>query len=249
MNTTTRFATMALSFAAVFAATVGSASANLVVNGDFSSISGGPGFAAPAGSTTINGWTVTADTLAPVPYVGVVSPDATTGVPTTFLAGLAPITVAGLGAAENGTNGNFIISDVNADSRGLLSQTLTGLTVGQIYTLSFSYAAGQYSSEFYDVGTTSGWNVTFGNEALLPTASDSISLGQFNGWKTATYSHVAQSTSEVLSFLAFGAPAGLPPAALLDNVSVEANVPEPSTLLLLSLAGVAGLVSRKKKQA
>ena len=53
-------------------------------------------------------------------------------------------------------------------------------------------------------------------------------------------------TSNVLSFLASGTPAGAPPMVLLDNVSLSA-VPEPGTVALLagSLVLVAIAVRRR----
>jgi len=64
--------------------------------------------------------------------------------------------------------------------------------------------------------------------------------GSFSGWMTANFTFTADSTSEVLSFLAVGTPAGnLPPFALLDGVSLTA-VPEPSTWAMM-LAGFGGL--------
>jgi hypothetical protein len=60
----------------------------------------------------------------------------------------------------------------------------------------------------------------------------------------------ANSTSELLSFLAVGTPSGnLPPFALLDGVSLTA-VPEPSNWAMM-LAGFGGLgfaaVRRRRK--
>lgn len=57
------------------------------------------------------------------------------------------------------------------------------------------------------------------------------------------------SASEVLSFLAIGTPAGVPPFALLDGVSIS-EVPEPGSLVLLGAGlGVAVLVSCRRRPA
>ena len=57
---------------------------------------------------------------------------------------------------------------------------------------------------------------------------------------TANFTFTANSSTELLSFLAVGTPAAnLPPFALLDGVSLTA-VPEPSTWALM-LVGFSGL--------
>ena len=61
----------------------------------------------------------------------------------------------------------------------------------------------------------------------------------------------ADSTTDVLSFLANGTPSGVPPFALLDGVSMNAvtSVPEPASaaMLLTGLVGLAGFVRRRRK--
>ena len=69
----------------------------------------------------------------------------------------------------------------------------------------------------------------------------------FSGWMTETFDYVATSSTEVLSFLASGSPAGQPPFALLANVSMT-QVPEPATwaLMLTGLAALAGIVRGRR---
>ena len=57
--------------------------------------------------------------------------------------------------------------------------------------------------------------------------------GSFSGWTLANFTFTANASSELLSFLAVGTPAGnLPPFALLDGVSLTA-VPEASTWAMM----------------
>jgi hypothetical protein len=71
----------------------------------------------------------------------------------------------------------------------------------------------------------------------------------FTGWRQQTLSFVVTSATEVLSFLAIGTPAGVPPFALLDGVTIS-EVPEPGSLVLLGAGlGVAGLASWRRQTA
>jgi len=52
----------------------------------------------------------------------------------------------------------------------------------------------------------------------------------------------------VLSFLAVGTPAGVPPFSLLDGVSMTSAVPEPQTWGMLGLGlGLVGFAARRRK--
>jgi len=140
----------------------------------------------------------------------------------------------GLGASPTG--GNFLAAD-GAYNNGVVSQQITGLIVGQTYSLSFNWAGAQQSG--YTGATTEAWyyglyNEGFNNEtAVINNASHG-----FTGWHNDTMAFVATSSSEVLSFLAVGTPNGKPPFALLDGVSLD--TPEPSAFVAM-FAGVIGL--------
>ncbi len=221
----------------------GAAQANLVTNGGFETTSAaGNGFIGT--DLTVNNWTA-----------------ANGGFGAIFTSGASAVD-NGVAynsnqfylweAADSANGGKFVSSDADPASAIKLTQTLTGLTVGQTYTLSFEYAAAQYKGPagvFEDGPSTSGWNVSFGTDNFATSALSVVTHG-FSGWSTATFTHVATSASEVLSFMAFGGPAGVPPAALLDGVAVDAaSVPVPATGLLVGLVGLMGLVGRKKKSA
>jgi hypothetical protein len=61
----------------------------------------------------------------------------------------------------------------------------------------------------------------------------------FYPWESQTLTFTANTTGyEVLSFLSEGTPNGLPPAVLLDDISMQ-STPEPGTLAL-TLSGLLG---------
>jgi hypothetical protein len=151
------------------------------------------------------------------------------------------------GASASSQGGKFLALDGDVDARGLVSQTITGLTKGATYVLSFEWAAGQLQSRVGD--TTEQLKVDFGTDSFSTDVISNPSQG-FSGWKTVSRSFVATSGSQVLSFLSLGTPTGLPPIALLDNVSVTAAVPEPGTWMTMLLGfGVVGGVIRRRKPA
>jgi hypothetical protein len=140
--------------------------------------------------------------------------------------------------ASSPNGGNFIAMD-GAFQAGPLSQTIDGLTAGQTYTLSFDWAGAQQQG--FDGENTEQLQVSLGSETQSTAVYDNSSHG-FSGWMSQTFKFTASDTSEVLSFLAIGTPIApsVPPFALLDSVSIEASVPEPSTwaMMLLGLAGL-----------
>jgi len=158
--------------------------------------------------------------------------------------------------ATSPDGGNYIGAD-GAYSVGAITQTLSALTIGQTYAVSFYYAAAQQSG--YTSTTTEGWTVGLGGSAKqnvdITTAGSPLPSHGFSGWISTTLDFTADSTSDVLSFLAYGTPSSEPPFSLLDGVSVDAvAAPEPSSLIggglvLLALGGSSLLRFRKQKQA
>ncbi len=250
-----RIAVLAVAAIAAFGSSVANAMPNLVVNGGFDSTTSGPGFIGQ--STNLNNWTYTNGFAAVVAAGTANTTGITLGSDVYYLWGPGANggNVANGLTASSPTGGNFLSSDADPATAVKISQTLSGLTVGSTYTLTFDFAAAQYRSvvlgQFGNGPSNSAWNVSFGTDVF---ATNVLSIGThgFSGWQGATFTHVATSATEVLSFLASGGPAGVPPAALLDGISVTqqpANVPEPATGLLIGLAAVVGAISRKKKQA
>ena len=143
------------------------------------------------------------------------------------------------------TGGNILAAD-GAYQVGSISQTVSGLTAGAGYYLSFYWAAGQQYG--YTGATTENWGVTFGNQSYTTPTVTTPSQG-FSPWRLATVYFTASATSQVLSFLATGTPSGgQPPFSLLDGVSLVA-APEPATwaVLTIGLLGTAVVVTRRRR--
>lgn len=147
-----------------------------------------------------------------------------------------------LSASPDG--GNFIGMD-GAYDPGPLSQTLTGLNVGTAATVTFSFAGAQQHG--FTGTTTEQFAVSLGKQTDYTDILTDVSHG-FTGWKTETLTFTPTSSTEVLSFLAIGTPAGEPPFSLLDGVSVDSSpVPEPASISLM-LTGLAGLGGYARKR-
>jgi hypothetical protein len=221
----------------------------LVTNGSFETLT--TGYGQLGNKTNATGWTTSGYNFA------FNATNATSGVPGsngnlalwgTANGGVSPIT-----ASPDG--GNFIGAD-GAYEVGAISQTITGLTAGQQYTVSFYWAAAQQSG--FTGPTTDKWTVGLGSTALTSNTqagsqtTNIISLAShdFSGWQYDTMTFTANASSDVLSFLATGTPSGVPPFALLDGVSMTA-VPEPSTtaLLIVGLLAVAGVRIAARRRA
>jgi len=151
------------------------------------------------------------------------------------------------GLMDSPNGGNFLGIDPNYTPRlgnstfqNSVSQSLTGLTAGASYTLSFYWAAAQQSgftgatTEWWDFGMGAGSTV---NTSLSTTTIDNPSQG-FSGWKLVSLNITPTSSTELLTFLAGGTGgSGEPPFDLLDGVSLTRNtVPDSS-----STAGLLGL--------
>jgi PEP-CTERM motif-containing protein/uncharacterized protein DUF642 len=150
------------------------------------------------------------------------------------------------GGSPNG--GAFVALDGDVLARGILSQKIDGLTIGDKYTLSFDWAAAQFEDRNGD--TTEQLEVTFGTD-VYDTAVITDLSHQSVGWFTVSHTFTASSTSEVLSFLSIGTPSGFPPVALLDSVSLTGGVPEPASwaMILLGFGGVGATMRARRRRA
>ncbi len=240
----TMIARLALMGIAAFSAPAYASSANLVTNGDFSSVTQGAtslietnGYGANlANWTTTSNYSflLTASQANAGFYNGL-----TTAAYYTLYTGPSSGTAQQISMYPTITaspmGGNFIAQDSNFMT-GTLSQTISGLTVGHTYAVSFYQAAAQQSG--YTGATTDQWVVSLGGQTVYSTQMSDVQ-GGFSGWSYVTDYFTATATTASLGFTATGT--GAPPFALLDGVTMV-DTPEPAswTVMLVGLMGLAG---------
>ncbi|MFZ4508345.1 MAG: PEP-CTERM sorting domain-containing protein [Fimbriimonas sp.] len=146
------------------------------------------------------------------------------------------------GFTGSSQGGAFIAQD-SAYKQMAITQSISGLTPGNNYVLTFEWAGAQQTG--YLGQTWDEWQVSFGSQLFTTEKKDVPSQG-FNAWKTETHTFTALNETEILSFFANGGPSGLPPFALLDNVSLQAEaVPEPGVIVGM-LTGFAAFARRRR---
>lgn len=143
------------------------------------------------------------------------------------------------------TGGDFIAGDADYGIAPIV-QTVSGLTVGKTYKLSFAWAGAQQGG--FTGQYNADWQVTFGSSTQTTPVVTVASEG-FSGWMNQSFSFVATSSTQVLSFLAQDTSGGsnLPSFALLANVSLT-PAPEPAGLTILG-TGLFGLLSLVRRRA
>ena len=117
-----------------------------------------------------------------------------------------------------------------------VSQTVSGLTSGKNYSVSFYWGNTQLLNRTGD--TTEYLTVSLGGQSFN-TVTNSIGTHGWSGWALKSFTFTASSTSELLSFLSVGTPNSLPPFAVLTGVSIT-QVPEPPELAIFG-GGLLGL--------
>lgn len=224
----------------------------LVENGSFTLTSAGPNKLLPA--TMPTGWTYAGG----APGIAVIySPGAAdtfgSGVPFLWGPNNSSVNVFSDNHLTDTSpdGGNYLASDSDPNFSGVFSQTISDLTPGKDYILSFYYAAAQFSDDNgnWNGKTESRWQVGLGDAGIYDTPVLKIDSHGFSGWMHETHTFKVPETSdgsELLTFFAIGHPGGLPPVALLDGISLNA-VPEPETIALLSI-GLLGILATSRPQ-
>ena len=214
---------------------VSARAADLVTNGSFESNGGNgqlgyntfaTGWSVPGGSYTFIFAPGTADTTGANGEYGGLS-----------LWGPGNGSANGLPATS--PDGGYYIAQDSAFQQGAISQTVSGLTVGDSYTVGFWWAAAQQYG--FTGATEDQWQVSLGSQTQS-TLFASIPSHGFSGWMYQTFTFTADNTTDVLSFFANGGPPGVPPFALLDGVTLN-QTPEPASFtLMLTAVGLIGAV-------
>jgi PEP-CTERM motif len=156
--------------------------------------------------------------------------------PSWTIEGDSPGSFAHLGERDSVTgNLSLLINEIGTLNNGI-SQTITGLLIGQVHTLSFEYwgdnELGTYSFNYEIDGVTTPVTNT-----LVATGTGNFNTISFNF--TPTTATTTLRFTETQTGVALSSP-------VLDNILITA-VPEPSALGLLGLGGVAALGLRRRR--
>lgn len=231
--------------AAVGLSVSANAATNLVTNGSFESsiYTDSHEFGVNYGGQGVTDWTATL--RGGISYYFYAGTASTVVVDNRQNDQLAMLAASYPGSSPDG--GNFVgfDSDTAAGANSPFDQTITGLQVGKRYVVNYYWAGTQLQNR--TGATTSQMTVTFGG-VTQSTPIVNVPDQGFVGWTAASAHFTATSVTDTLSFLAIGTPAGLPPFALLDGVSLTA-LPEPAAWGLMIVGfGLVGATARRRRQ-
>jgi hypothetical protein len=178
---------------------------------------------------------------------------------------------------------NLVEADGNPGFESGFNYLVTGLTPGDTYTLSFYQAGSQQTGFANGLNTTEQWIVSLGTSgmsfcngcgpvdayygghdstysnadpgaSIVATSPMTTPSGGLTDWQFVSVNLTADSTSDLLSFLAWGDngdTVNLPPIVFLAGVNSPAGLttPEPGSVLLFGtlILGLSVAVRRRRR--
>lgn len=146
--------------------------------------------------------------------------------------------------------GHYFLVDGDPVYTDSIEQSISGLTPGDRYTVSFYQASGQ-GVYLPPIAHQVQWQISLGADVQTTPLMSNAANTSFP-WTHETLTFTAGgSGTEILKFLAInGGPGGYPPVALLDGISLTA-VPEPTTwaMLVVGTALVGGMMRQRRRIA
>lgn len=131
--------------------------------------------------------------------------------------------------SPTGGSGWFVQMDGDTEHGARLTQTLTGLTAGKNYQVSFYQAAATViGGPAFNQPTYNRIAVFFGSDFNTYQWADQINMAvsqNVTQWQKQTMTFTASAPTQYLAFLNVGGPVGQPPMALLSSVSLEEVTP------------------------
>jgi choice-of-anchor C domain-containing protein len=147
--------------------------------------------------------------------------------------------IGGYWPAQDGTRS----IDLAGNSVGSISQLITGTVAGQLYTVNFWASRNPDGGDDLRTGI-----VSFGGVDMPFAYSSANSLSDMM-WAPYSFNFLATGSSTSLSFAADGS-AGCCYGPALDNVSLDAAVPEPATWAMMLLGfGAIGFGMRRRRKS
>lgn len=218
----------AAALTALFLVAGSAQAASLVINGSLT----GP----IANMGTPSGWTILEGT-----------PDTMDGGNNVGVAGATDFGVAPVSASPDG--GTWVGIGMNGSYVERFGQTLSGLSIGQTYTVSW------FAGNFGLNRTSDTGNVQYLGSNAIDVLVDGVSIGHgatlglSSNWFSESLTFTATSASQQLSFkLASGTKAYLSIDGIAVVTGATPAVPEPSTWAMMGI-GLVGLALSKRRQA
>ncbi len=130
-----------------------------------------------------------------------------------------------------------------------ITQTITGLTIGQKYTVEFEQSVSYTTTPTAAQGNVGLWEVVFGSTTQNSAAMTTPAASTLFGWQTQSLEFTATAAAQALTFRAYSTTFDLSRVDLgLDGVSVNpVVVPIPGAVWVFGsgLVGLLGIARRR----